>query len=103
MIDWFLSGINSSRRYKIKKAVQEMEEQLAWLDEESEHREEWLFNGELKNKWEWKDEEEIGWKDEEKAGCKDGEKTEWEDEGKTERMDEEEIEGMDKMEGSEDE
>lgn len=103
MIDWFLSGINSSRRYKIKKAVQEMEEQLAWLDEESEHREEWLFNGELKNKWEWKDEEEIGWKDEEKAGCKDGGKTEWEDEGKTERMDEEEIEGMDKMEGSEDE
>lgn len=59
MIDWFLSGINSSRRYKIKKAVQEMEEQLAWLDEESGHREEWLFNGELKNKWEWKDEEEI--------------------------------------------
>ena len=103
MIDWFAAGINSRRRYKIKKAVQEMEEQLAWLDEESEHREEWLFNGELKNKWEWKDEEEIGWKDEEKAGCKDGEKTEWEDEGKTERMDEEEIEGMDKMEGSEDE
>lgn len=81
MIDWFVAGINSRRRYKIKKAVQEMEEQLAWLDEESGHREEWLFNGELKNKWEWKDEEEEDEKE------KDGE----------------EIENGEAMEGSEDE
>lgn len=76
MIDWFVAGINSRRRYKIKTAVQEMEEQLAWLDEENGYREEWLFNGELKNKWEWKDEEE---------------------------KDEYEIENGESMEGSEDE
>lgn len=76
MIDWFVAGINSRRRYKIKKAVQEMEEQLAWLDEENGYREEWLFNGELKNKQAWKDEEE---------------------------KDEYEIENGELMEGSEDE
>lgn len=81
MIDWFVAGINSCRRYKIKKAVQEMEEQLAWLDEESGNREEWLFNGELKNKWEWKDEEEEDEKE----------------------KDEYEIENGEAMEGSEDE
>ncbi len=84
MIDWFVAGINSRRRYKIKKAVQEMEEQLAWLDEESGHREEWLFNGELKNKWEWKDEYEIENEDEKEK-------------------DEYEIENGEAMEGSEDE
>lgn len=81
MIDWFAAGINSRRRYKIKKAVQEMEEQLAWLDEESGHREEWLFNGELKQKWEWKDEEEENEKE----------------------KDEYEIENVEAMEDSEDE
>ena len=73
MIDWFAAGINSRRRYKIKKAVQEMEEQLAWLDEESGHREEWLFNGELKQKWEWKDEEEENEKEKDEYEIENGE------------------------------
>ncbi len=59
MIDWFIAGINSNRRYRIKKAVREMEEQLKHLAEEDEHLEEWLFNGELKNTWEWDEEEEA--------------------------------------------
>ena len=59
MIDWFIAGINSNRRYRIKKAVREMEEQLKHLAEEDEHLEEWLFNGEFKNTWEWDEEEEA--------------------------------------------
>lgn len=58
LIGWFLAGINSNRRYKVKKAVEEMERYLALLEEEDGHKEEWLFNGELKEEWDQEKEDE---------------------------------------------
>lgn len=46
-MDWFIAGISSNHRYKVKKAVEEMEKQLEELKKEEENREKWLFNGEL--------------------------------------------------------
>lgn len=57
LIDRFTAEISSNRRYKMKKAVEEMEKQLEQLEKEEENRETWLFNGELKEVWDLEDEE----------------------------------------------
>lgn len=57
LIDQFTAEISSNRRYKMKKAVEEMEKQLEQLEKEEENRETWLFNGELKEVWDLEDEE----------------------------------------------
>lgn len=57
LIDRFTAEISSNRRYKMKKAVEEMEKQLELLEKEEENRETWLFNGELKEVWDLEDEE----------------------------------------------
>ena len=48
LIHWFVAGMNSGRLYRIRRAAEEMERQLALLEEADERREDLLFDGDLK-------------------------------------------------------
>ncbi len=48
LIHWFVAGMNSGRLYRIRRAAEEMERQLALLKEADERREDLLFDGDLK-------------------------------------------------------
>lgn len=48
LLHWFVAGMNSGRLYRIRRAAEEMERQLALLEEADERREDLLFDGDLK-------------------------------------------------------
>jgi len=59
LMDWFVWNLGKGRLYTAKRAAEEMKRQLAWLAQTEEGREDWLFDGELKQEQalEWDDEE----------------------------------------------